>query len=99
MRKKLSVLFIFVIFIFVSCSNLNEGDFKGSTSFPDFPVPVEADLVENKEGVYEKYLYNAKGTMVVSGKIYIKQLKIGDGKCANRWVAITCLKKTGSLLA
>ncbi|WP_088103103.1 hypothetical protein [Halalkalibacter urbisdiaboli] len=60
--KKVKTLLLFLILIaIVGCSNSNESDFEGSSSFPEFPIPVEAELAESREDGYEKYLYNAIG--------------------------------------
>ena len=49
------------LFIFVLGCNNSEQKYVSSDLFPEFPVPKEAQLVEQKEDRYEKYRYNAQG--------------------------------------
>jgi len=60
LKKVKAAIFFFSFITIMGCSN-NEKGFEASSSFPEFPVPSEAELVESKENGYEKYLYNAIG--------------------------------------
>ncbi|MGZ9586645.1 hypothetical protein [Paenibacillus marinisediminis] len=59
MSKNFIVFAIALIVIITGCSK--EVAYVGSKSIPEFSIPKEAKYVEQQEGEYEKYLYNAQG--------------------------------------